>query len=93
MWPSARPASETAATTSAASVAQAAIGDHENEETTRSVNSEISSEESGDDRSSCSSRRGLYAKNQAQGILSKLDVLSMGCSCEPTFCPMSLACG
>ena len=70
-----------------------AIGDRQNEQTTRSVYSEISSEESGDDRSSCSSRRGLYAKNQAQGILSKLDVLCMGCSCEPTICPMSLACG
>ena len=33
------------------------------------------SEESDDDRSSCSSRRGLYAKNQAQGILSTLDAL------------------
>ena len=46
----------------------AAIDDHENEETTRSVNSEISSEESGDDRSSCSSRRGRYAKNQAARV-------------------------
>ena len=31
-----------------------AIGDHENEQTTRSVWSEISSEDSGDDLSSCS---------------------------------------